>query len=136
MSTKNLSRTVIEGGRYRPNSWARRSSNGLQRAAERAVLGPLTRALELDDVTMPKRKKVRRDFADKLGPPKRWLASQVGRPWDRVRAELLAKFDTRTTAGRHIVFDHMLPSVEGRGWPWDRPDFIVDRRGILRRARR
>jgi len=28
-----------------------------------------------------------------------------------VHRDLLGKFDTRTTAGRHIVFSHMLPSL-------------------------
>jgi len=41
-------------------------------------------------------------------------------------------FDTRTTAGRHIVFCHMLLWVEGVHRQ-RRFAFTVDRRGILRR---
>ncbi len=82
---------------------------------------------------------VRKDFRDKLGPAERWLASQVGRPWDKVYAELRARFDIRTTAGRHVVFDHLLDWV-WRGAPvwsdWARERwFVVDAHGILRRGR-
>lgn len=31
MATKNPARTVIEGGRYRGNTWQRRASNAVQR---------------------------------------------------------------------------------------------------------
>ena len=34
MSTKNLARTVIEGGRYRGNRWFRRYSHKQERTAE------------------------------------------------------------------------------------------------------
>jgi len=72
-------------------------------------------------------------FDDKLGPPRRWLGRQVGRPWNIVRSELLQRFDTRTTAGRHIVFCHMLRWVEHDGVARWRP-FLVDRHGLLRAA--
>lgn len=68
-------------------------------------------------------------FRDKLAPAQRWLASQVGRPWDKVYSELRAQFDSRTIAGAHVVNDHML------GWVrrWNQPDpyrqnrFVIDR---------
>ncbi len=41
----------------------------------------------------------------------RWLDAQVGRKWSEVRSEVFEKFDTNTTAGRHITFDHLLRSV-------------------------
>jgi hypothetical protein len=114
MSTKNLARTVIEGGRSR---WCK-SNRRHQTAIYRARVGDcLNRAmagaqLQLEDLALPKPPARHRELDDKLAPAKRWLRRQVGRPWDAVRGELLRLFDTRTTAGRHIVFDHMLPWVE------------------------
>jgi hypothetical protein len=136
MSTKNLARTVIEGGRSSWNRWARRQSHGKHRAWQRAALDHLAAGGDPDALTIS-HLPVDRGFDDKLGPPRRWLARQVGRPWDLVRGELLRLFDTRTTAGRHIVFGHMLPWVQEmeevrtfRCWS----PFFVDRRGILREA--
>ena len=69
----------------------------------------------------------------------RWLESQCGRPWSKVYAEVCERFDTRTTAGRHIVHDHLLGSVWQGGIVRDEVQrdrhFIVDRHGILRRGR-
>jgi hypothetical protein len=141
MATKNLARSVIEGGRTRRNTWARRASNGLQRTNVRRVSGALLRRADAADFTIyPVRKLVWREFNDKLGPAKRWLASQVGRPWNKARSELFARFDTRTTPGRHIIFDHLLPEIaeppEGKGRFRRRPEYVVDRSGILRKAKR
>ncbi|HEY0468158.1 MAG TPA: hypothetical protein VGC79_28360 [Polyangiaceae bacterium] len=134
MATKNLARTVIEGGRTRGSTWARRASNGVQRTHVHRVSGSLLSGADAEHVVYPRRNKVYRQFADKLGPAKRWLATQVGRPWNKARSELFARFDIRTTPGRHIVFDHLLPEVEGRRWL--RRDYVVDRSGILRKAKR
>jgi len=134
MATKNLSRTVIEGGRSPGNTWERRESNRVQRSITRRVSGALVSGADADFTVYPVRKVVWRSFADKLGPANRWLASQVGRPWNKARSEIFARFDVRTTPGRHIVFDHLLPEVEGtRRF---RKDFVVDRSGILRKAKR
>jgi hypothetical protein len=60
----------------------------------------------------------------------------VGRPWHKVHSDIFELFDTRTTAGRHIVFDHLLdevcldPTVEIRYARWAR--FVVTPSGILR----
>ena len=139
MSRKNLSRTVIEGGRYYHNCWQRRASHGIERATTREWLDRV--AVDVDEAEAsapPPRPKVRKLFHDKLAPAYRWLESQVGRPWSKVYSELCAKFDTRTVAGRHIVHDHMLPSVR----PYDDPqpyrsrsDLVIDRHGILRKSR-
>ena|SRR5204863_621192 len=137
MSTKNLSRTVIEGGRTHYSAWARRHSNGLDRVREREVSTRLLRSTDFDGEAYPGRPSVYRAFHDKLGPAARWLQSQVGRPWVKVRSELFARFDTRTTAGRHILFCHVLPAVEvGRKGGLRRVRFRVDRHGILRQVTR
>jgi len=112
MSTKNLARTVIEGGRSGWSRFARRHSHALVRAREREVSHALGKGADFDALVYPKRDPVYRDFADKLGPARRWLRAQANRPWNQVRSELFARFDTRTTAGRHILFGHLLPEVE------------------------
>ena len=139
MATKNLARTVIEGGRYHGNTRDRRASNGVHRRRVRRVSAALISGADAEFTIFPVRKVVWRSFYDKLGPAKRWLASQVGRPWDKARSDLFARFDIRTTPGRHIVFDHLLPEVEAPVEPGGlfrrRPGYVVDRRGILRKAK-
>jgi hypothetical protein len=135
MSTKNLARTVMEGGRSRWSNRYRRQLNAGLRAQQRQALEALAFELDLEGALMPRQQPAGRDFDDKLGPARRWLDRQVGRPWDAVRSDLLARFDTRTTAGRHIVFCHMLLWVEGP-YRSTRYGFAVDRHGILRRTSR
>jgi len=138
VSRKNLSRTVIEGGRYRYNRWDRRQSNGDERASTRQWIDRVIVDGDVADETVaPPRRHVYRSFYDKLAPAKRWLAAQVGRPWNKVYAELRARFDARTIAGQHVVNDHMLHWVyrgnRAHAWRHDR-HFVVDAHGILRRA--
>jgi len=138
MSTKNLARTVIEGGRQRGNRWFRRYSNGKERVAERQLSSCIARLDVIDVASYAPRKPLRPDFDDKLAPAERWMRSQVGRPWRKVQSELMQRFDTRTTAGRHIVFDHLLRSVQldevATRFRWF--DFKVDRHGLLRELKR
>lgn len=136
MSTKNLARTIIEGGRTRWSCWFRRHTIREHRAAERAVLRRVHTTGELDEVIFVRRQSAYTSFHDKLGPARRWLDSQVGRPWNLVRSDLLQRFDTRTTPGRHIVFDHMLPWVEDDGLRFVWREFHVDAHGFLRRLTR
>lgn len=150
MSTKRLQRTVIEGGRYGYNKYKRRHSSKELRAKIREYMDNVENDWEYaDDESEPDRKKVHKGFSDKLSPMYRWLRSQTGRPWDEVRSEVFQKFDTRTTAGRHITFDHLLSSVEevpdldyhSINEPYDpitfttsyrEYNFYVDEAGILR----
>jgi hypothetical protein len=134
MSTKNLARTVIEGGRHRQNISQRRFSNAQERTSERQLTLLLRDRLDADAVVHQQRAPVYRQFDDKLRPAQRWLESQAGRPWNKVRSELFARFDTRTTAGRHIVFDHLLKSVEHEPERFARRHALaVDRHGFLRK---
>jgi len=134
MTTKNLARTVIEGGRTRGNTWHRRASNAVQRTKVRRVSGALFRGADADFTNYPVRQEVWREFKDKSGPAKRWLGAQVGRPWNKARSEMFARFDIRTTPGRHIVFDHLLPEVEGPPRRRQR-HYVIDRVGILRKVK-
>jgi hypothetical protein len=130
MATKDLSRSVIEGGRTSYSCWQRRHSHRVARACERNALSD---GSDWDDLVIAKRPFVWRVFDDKLSPAERYLDAQVGRPWNKVRSELFARFDMRTTAGRHILFDHLLRDVKA-GEHQARARYEVDRRGILRRA--
>lgn len=148
MSTKNLSRTVIEGGRVGSNKWERRYSHAETRAHEKAYISEIMDDLEnCYNYDIEPTDPVRKEFKDKLGPMYRWLHAQIGRPWNEVRSEVSEKFDTRTTAGRHIVHDHLLSSVEetsdlryrryysgpeDKTTSFSRNDFYVDDDGILR----
>lgn len=128
MARKDLSRTVIEGGRYFRNCWERRASHGVERASTRAWLDQVVVDTdEAEESVPPPIRHVGKSFRDKLGPAQRWLASQVGRPWSKVFSELCAKFDTRTVAGRHVVYDHMLDWVNRHplvGHPLDRKSVV------------
>lgn len=150
MSTKNLARTIIEGGRHRGNKWDRRNSHAEERARVRNYIKEVELDLENYEEYDPEPiQHVYKGFDDKLGPIYRWLNRQVGRPWDEVRADVAKQFDTRTTAGRHIVYDHMLQSVQTgpeAGYkyysvPGDETasysdhDYYVDAEGILRKKR-
>ena len=117
MATKNLSRTVIEGGRCKHYQAEVHSRIREERAETRDFL----RAIENDPGSwddcnrphghVPKRMPVTPCFDDKLRPIYRFLESKIGRNWDEVRSELFSKFDTRTTPGRHVLFDHLLNDV-------------------------
>jgi len=134
MSTKNLARTVIEGGRARYNRFDRRHSNAVDRRRTHQLAGQLCSSSDPEQAYFPPREPVYRGFDDKLGPAWRWLRSQSGRPWDKVRSELFARFDIRTTAGRHILFDHLLDEVRTPVWqsPYYFQEFWISPHGILR----
>lgn len=150
MSTKNLARTVIEGGRHKGNKWDRRNSHAEFRARDRNYVKEVTNDPDnYDEYDVEPIEHIYKDFDDKLGPIYRWLNRQVGRPWDEVRSEVSKTFDTRTTAGRHIVYDHMLQSVEitpdvrfhyysnpeDPNTSYSKNDFYVDEAGILQKRR-
>ncbi len=52
-----------------------------------------------------------KDLSDFLNPLKRFLRSNVGRPWDQVYSELCENLDRRKTIGNH-VFEHLEDYVE------------------------
>lgn len=71
-----------------------------------------------EDVTIPgvfqlspNRKAPSKCFSDRLGPLRRYLAKQVGRPWSKIEGEFRKALDTRTVIGRHL-WDHALREVE------------------------
>lgn len=146
MGTKNLARTVIEGGRTGHNKYSRRKSHRVVRrkltmaliAAGREMIPSSWRGAPFMELWEPELgafepQPVRRDFNDRLNPLWRWMDSRVGRLWDEVHAEVRARFDTHTTAGRHIVYCHLLDSVRRAGDPRaEYSRYQIDEEGILR----
>lgn len=73
---------------------------------------------------------------DRLSAAERWLAGRAGQCWREVEGLILRTFDTRSLAGRHVVFDHLLPPLwrvdrEGRWRVHRRFEFRVDDDGRL-----
>jgi hypothetical protein len=118
MSTKNISRSALEGGRRTYNKYERNQSHRDERSSTREWLWQVSNDPDAsDDYGPAPRNPVRKEFTDKLNPCYRWLAKHAGRPWAKVFSELKAKFDTRTLSAWHIVNQHMLTEVEGSGAP-------------------
>lgn len=132
MATKNLARTVIEGGRSHWHKFERRRLTRCDRHRSRVCARLAARDPDGDREFLSRQTLRRRHF-DRLSAAERWLASFVGQPWNTVRARIARNFDTRTVAGQHIVFDHLLPLVKGSGLAqvWS-ASFEVDRAGVLR----
>jgi hypothetical protein len=142
VTTKNLARTVIEGGRtddYKADVF---DAIRAERCATRTFLREARLDAEaVEDVAAPKRRPLRPSFADKLGPVRAFLDSRLGRSWDETRSLLTERFDPRTTPGRHVIHDHVLGDVAQHGEHvlqaaagWIRFRYFVDERGLLRRV--
>jgi hypothetical protein len=142
MSTKNLARTVIEGGRAERNKIERRVSTRSLRADTRAFLSAVRHDPEgAEGIAPPSRASAQICFADKLNPAYRFLDSRVGKGWNNTLALLAERFDPRTIPGRHVVHDHILrdvaPSREAVGTNGRSAErYYVDARGILRKPPR
>lgn len=140
MSTKNLARTVIEGGRCGRYKVEVADFKGSERAANQNYMRLVETDPEAwDDLVVPERKVAYACFADKLNPAQKFLDSNVGRPWSKVKSELHQKFDARTTPGRHVLFDHLFRDV-AVGLQPDTPyrrffRWFVDGHGILRKTK-
>lgn len=136
MSTKSLAKSVIEGGRcghYKADVYKRARQ---ERAQVREYLRIVHRDPEsFEEHVEPVRQPEYPCFADKLNPIYRFLESRAGQRWADVRSELFARFDTRTTPGRHVLFDHLLKDVSENSDPASPARrfarFFVDRDGLL-----
>jgi len=143
MSTKNLSRTVIEGGRC--DHYKREVSDYArsERTASRDFLRLVANDVEAADVIpAPKRKPSQPCFADKIAPVQGFLDSRVGKSWDKTFALICEKFDRRTTPGRHVTNDHILNQIAMNGehklprvWG-NYYKYFVDAQGILRKVKK
>ena len=59
-----------------------------------------------------------KEFSDSLGPLRRYLRKQIGRPWDKIWSEIATTLDSRSLTGQHI-FDHIRWEVELDAWVGD-----------------
>jgi hypothetical protein len=108
---------------------------------------PLKRGMRRDYTESQSEKKL----SDHLSPLRRYLAKQVGRPWDKIYSEIAAKFGTRGPIHFHLR-QHVLDFVaikprrraiswrdpEGRRQSrvelWHQPFYVDERDGILKRT--
>jgi len=143
MSTKKLSRTVLEGGRH--NTWRRRQSTQEERCETRDWLRKVIIDPDYaDEVIEPIRTPVRPDFSDVLSPVNRFIESFVGKNWNDARSVIKQKFDMKTLAGWHIVDTHIFGTIYGANKKQGSPanletgeylygKFFIDNDGILRK---
>jgi hypothetical protein len=130
MSTKNIARTAIEGGRTASYKREVHIEKRSERAQARDELRRILKDVEAaDERPFPVRKDVMKDFADKLHPAYRWLSKKaIGMTAEEIRGLLMTRFDTRTLAGRHLVFDHLMPrpsySYAERRMYWSAPVYL------------
>jgi hypothetical protein len=139
MSTKRLSRTVLEGGRANFNKFERNQSHKTERAQTRYFLSRCLRDSEdAEEIVTPVRPKVHKAFTDKLSPVYRWLDKQVGKGWPKTYRRLKEKFDDRTLAGFHIVHQHMLDvigtEIEEKEIDRTYNYYYIDSNNILRKS--
>ena len=129
MATKNLARTAIEPGRVKQNKEARNRAN---RAERRLVAAALRSAIDFDAFVFPPRERVPVEQSDNLQPVRRYLRSRIGQLWSNVHSEISARFDRRTTPGRHIMECHILRDVRTVHAVNARfADFLIDDDGVL-----
>jgi hypothetical protein len=94
-----------------------------------------------------------KSLSDNLAPLRRYLAKQVGRPWNNVFSEIAKKFGTRGPLHHHLrrhIFDFVAvkPRRRGHTWRddtgkrqstlnlWNQPFYVDERDGILKRTDR
>lgn len=151
MATKNLARTVTEGGRN--GREMERFSTRIERRKNRHRLQRIESALDADESydllgkVWPDR---RNDwwgtsFSDRLNPVERFLQARAGQPWDKVFSELCEKYDRRSLKGWHIIDGHVKRNMVavpgqrllfgGSNYP-PRSGAWVDHHGILRYTQR
>jgi hypothetical protein len=95
------SRNLKTGARFKDYDEAKEDAYSLPKRGK-ALMG--NRALGPHDES--------KDFTDKLGLLKRWLASQVGRNWDRVYSEIKQAFPNTNKQNHHLVETHLLGYIE------------------------
>ncbi|OGL74440.1 hypothetical protein A3E39_04165 [Candidatus Uhrbacteria bacterium RIFCSPHIGHO2_12_FULL_60_25] len=135
MSKKNIIESALEG-RASPIAFERRETTRVERMTVRAVLRKISVDPSLaDELPLPERDGIYRDFSCRATAASRWLARKaVSLTAEEIRGLLMRSFDTRTFAGRHLVFDHLMPrNYDGR-WRTLARDCVFDEHGVLIRA--
>jgi len=69
-----------------------------------------------------------KEFSDLIGPLRKYLRKQIGRPWNDVYSELSQVLDKRSLSGRHI-WTHVFQEVERYARSVDGVFYLPPRRG-------
>lgn len=111
MSTKNLARTLVEGGRGK----SMRDEERAFTRSERRLTNVWCRKLAVDDgwegEVDDRGQPFDLTFADKFGALRRWVRSYAGKRWDDLYRDTSRWFDARTTKGWHIR-EHVIGAVD------------------------
>ena len=84
------------------------------------------------------RKQDNNSQGDRLAPLRKYLAAQVGRPWNKVYSEICTTNDRRTLRGYHLlshVKDYVQVKPEWRYGTVLSREFYVDRHGLLKKSK-
>jgi hypothetical protein len=144
-----MAKVIVERPRF--GSRARGQAKGYRRSLQR-----------LGDDGLPSREGIKqhcrgstKSLNEHLGPLRRYLDSQVGRPWDKVFAEICAHIDRNSAVQDHVrdhvegyVTTHVIlidgvPCTGEGGWTYGkplhefryRPWYVCPRTGLLRRVK-
>lgn len=110
MSTKNLARTIVEGGRYGWSKFELRRYTRRERREVRALMMAAKRDISiLENSVLPIRQKAYKEFHDRLNPAYRWFHSQIGigKSWNAAYSYLKRRYDIRTIKGWHLIDSHI-----------------------------
>lgn len=137
MSTRKLSRSIVEGGRA--NRSERRAEIKSERAEQKAFLAKCVLDPEYSDEDfITEMRPVRKEFNDRFGAFTRYIDSNIGRSWNNVYSELKEKFSEESMKDWHMML-HMKQSIDIHGeykvgFYW--PTYYVDSDHILRKRKK
>lgn len=145
----DMAKVIVERPRF--GSRARGKPKGYRRAVQR-----------LPESESPRREGMKRrcrggskELNEHLGPLRRYLDSQIGRPWDKVFSEICARINRGSAVqdhvrdhvegyvARHVILIDGVPCNGEGGWNYGkplhqlrhRPWYVCPRTGLLRRVK-
>lgn len=123
MATRNLARSLVEGGRR--GRYSERYALRAERRHIKEWLGSIGSVEEAEEASRVEpgwcHKGWGSEFSDRFAPVERFLEANAGRPWNRVYSVLCGRFDRRTLKGWHLlrhVDRHMVNGHGHYGRPW------------------
>lgn len=140
MSTKNLARTVLEGGRTGYEKFGRNYATRQQRRKTREYLTRVKYDPEYYlEEKEPERRKIFEGFTDKLTPVRRFLETQADKNWTEVNRLIKDRFDDRSLAGWHVVYQHIYRDIAPttnvfQCKYYSSYDYYIDDENILRKV--
>jgi hypothetical protein len=111
----DMKKVIVERPRYN-----RGASNN--KSAKRLTSGEIAAAMA-DEESFDSPRSIQRNrdksFNEHLGPLRRFLRRNVGRPWNKVYSEIREVIDTRSTISQHVL-DHLKWEVQTETFEQDR----------------